>query len=91
MDELMTIRRRVLVERLEVRRLPRAPDGIATLVGQLVSLVAVAIAMVTISPVLSARAVALAGLEPLLAALPDGLNTVLAGSGGGGMVLSAGL
>jgi ATP-binding cassette subfamily B multidrug efflux pump len=37
------------------------------------------------------RVVSLAGLEPLVTALPDGLGTVLAGSGGGsGVVLSAG-
>jgi ATP-binding cassette subfamily B protein len=37
------------------------------------------------------RVVSLAGLEPLVTALPDGLDTVLAGSGGGaGVVLSAG-
>jgi ATP-binding cassette subfamily B protein len=37
------------------------------------------------------RVVTLTGLEPLLTALPDGLDTVVAGSGGGtGAVLSAG-
>src|SRR5258708_38514152 len=37
------------------------------------------------------RVVSRAGPEPLVAALPDGLGTVLAGSGGGaGVVLSAG-
>ena len=37
------------------------------------------------------RVISLAGLEPLVTALPDGLDTVLTGSGGGtGIVLSAG-
>ena len=37
------------------------------------------------------RVISLAGLEPLVTSLPDGLDTVLAGSGGGaGVVLSAG-
>jgi ATP-binding cassette subfamily B multidrug efflux pump len=37
------------------------------------------------------RAVSLAGMQPVLAAMPEGLDTILAGSGGGrGAVLSAG-
>jgi ATP-binding cassette subfamily B protein len=45
----------------------------------------------TISGDTICRVIALAGLEPLVTALPDGLGTVLAGSGGGaGAVLSAG-
>lgn len=45
----------------------------------------------SISPAELARAVSIAGLQPLISALPQGLSTVLSGSGGGtGVQLSAG-